>query len=70
VFCSSDFTTFEPSIGTPSLLDEPEIKAIAAKQKKSPAQVILRWHAQQKIPTNPRTTNTSHMAENLDVFDW
>ena len=37
---------------------------------KTAAQVILRWHAQQKIPTNPRTTNASHMAENLAVFDW
>ena len=67
---SPDFTRFEPSIGTPSLLDEPAIRAIAARVGKTPAQVILRWHAQQKIPTNPRTTNASHMAENLDVFDW
>ena len=28
------------------------------------------WHAQQKIPTNPRTTSTAHMRRNLDVFDW
>ena len=30
-------------------------------------QVILRWHVQQGIPTNPRSLSLSHMAENLDV---
>lgn len=67
---SPDFTTFEHSVGTPSLLMEPKIQAIATRVNKTAAQVILRWVAQQGFPTNPRTQNTEHMKENLDVFDW
>lgn len=63
---SPDFTTFAPSVGTPSLLAEPQIRSIAARVNKTAAQVILRWHAQQNIVTNPRTMNTTHMRENLD----
>lgn len=67
---SPDFTTFEHSVGTPTLLTEPKIQAIAARVNKTPAQVILRWVAQQGFPTNPRTQNAEHMPQNLDVFDW
>ena len=69
---SPDFTTFVPSLGTPNLLAEPKIKAIATRVNKTPAQVILRWHVQQNIPTNPRTSSTTHMSENLDavVGNW
>jgi len=67
---SPDFTTFEHSVGTPTLLTEPKIQAIATRVNKKPAQVILRWIAQQGFPTNPRTQNIDHMKENLDVFIW
>lgn len=67
---SPDFTTFKSDVGTPTLLDEPAIKKIATMHGKTPAQVILRWHVQQNIPTNARTENPEHLTENLDVFSW
>jgi len=66
----SDWTMFDTSVGTPTLLEEPSVKQIAQRVGKSVAQVWLRWHVQQGIPTQPRSLNPAHMKENLDVFDW
>ena len=67
----ADWTTFGPEEGgTATLFEEPAVRDIAKKVKKSPAQVLLRWQAQQQVPTQPRSLNVSHMRENLDVFDW
>ncbi len=65
----ADWTTFEPPMA-PTVLEEPAVRDIARRVGRSPAQVILRWHAQQGIPTQPRTLDPEHMRENLDVFDW
>ena len=51
-------------------MEEPAVKAIAQRMEKTPAQVLLRWQAQQGIPTQPRSLNLTHMRENLAVFNW
>ena len=66
----ADWTTFQPQIGTPTVLQEPMIKQIAERMGRSPAEVLLRWHYQLNIPTQPRTLNLAHMKENIDVFKW
>jgi 2,5-diketo-D-gluconate reductase A len=37
---------------------------------KTPAQVVLRWHWQQGIVVNPRTLYSTHMMENMAIFDF
>jgi 2,5-diketo-D-gluconate reductase A len=47
-----------------------QIKAIAAKHKKSSAQVLLRWSLQNNVSIIPGTGNPKHMRENLDVYGF
>lgn len=54
----------------PDVRKHPNVTAIAQKLGKSPSQVILRWHWQQGIVINPRTRDTTHMMENLSIFDF
>merc|ERR1712031_72347 len=65
----ADWTTFLPPM-TSTVLEEPVVLDIARRVGRSAAQVILRWVVQQGIPTNPRSLDPTHMAENLDIFDW
>lgn len=51
-------------------LMHPNITAIASKAGKSNAQVILRWCVQQGTIPIPRSTNPSHIAENINIFDF
>jgi diketogulonate reductase-like aldo/keto reductase len=44
--------------------------AIAAKQYKSIAQVILRWLVQRGVVTIPKTVSRERMAENFNIFDF
>ena len=37
---------------------------------KTPAQVVIRWALQRGMVAIPRTTNATHMVENLDVYDF
>jgi diketogulonate reductase-like aldo/keto reductase len=53
-----------------STLQDPLISDIAAAHRKTPAQVMLRWHVQQGRSAIPKSTKPQRMAENLDVFDF
>jgi len=53
-----------------TLLDDPVIAALAERHGKSPAQVIIRWHLQQKIAVIPKSVHEDRIAENIDVFDF
>ena len=64
----ADWTRFDASVGTPTLLEEPLVRSIAARVGRSPAEVLLRWHAKLGVATQPRSTDPAHMAENLAVF--
>ncbi len=54
----------------PDMRKHPNIIQIAQKHTKTPAQVIYRWHWEQGIVINPRTRNSTHMMENLSIFDF
>jgi 2,5-diketo-D-gluconate reductase A len=43
---------------------------IGKKYNKSIAQVCLRWHYQRGIVAIPRSSQKTHMIENLDIFDF
>lgn len=46
------------------------IEEISKRHRKTPAQVILRWHIQLGNLVIPKSTNPDRLAENLDVFDF
>jgi 2,5-diketo-D-gluconate reductase A len=51
-------------------LDGPALAAIASAHGVTAAQVILRWHVQQRIVTIPKSASEGRLAENLDVFGF
>lgn len=46
------------------------IRTIAEAHRRTPAQVILRWHLQQGLAVIPKSTNAERIAQNIDVFDF
>lgn len=52
-----------------ALLD-PSITAIAKAHRKTPAQIIIRWHLQEGLIVHPRSAQHGHIAENINVFDF
>jgi len=54
----------------PSLFQEPKLKALANKYKKTVAQIVLRWTTQRGIVAIPKSTNKARLAENISVFDF
>lgn len=56
--------------GDISLIEEEVIKKLSEKYKKTPAQIILRWHIQMEFIVIPGSKNPSHIKENFDIFDF
>ena len=46
------------------------VTSIGKKYGKTGAQVALKWQVQQGIPVIPKSSNTTHMAQNFDLFGW
>lgn len=49
---------------------EPLVQKMAAEHRKSPAQIILRWHLQAGHVVMPGSTNPAHIQENYDIFNF
>lgn len=56
--------------GDEGLLAEPVFTELAKKYGKTPAQIILRWSAQEGNVVFPKTLNPEHMRQNIDIFDF
>ncbi len=52
------------------LFGDKTIKELAAKYKKSPAQIILRWHVQEGFSTIPGARNPDYIKENIEVYNF
>jgi 2,5-diketo-D-gluconate reductase A len=52
------------------LFEDPVIKSLAEKHRKTPAQIIIRWHIQDGLVLNPKSVNPERIAENIGIFDF
>lgn len=53
-----------------TIFNEETITKIAEKYKKTPAQVVLRWHIQSGFITIPKSCKAERIKENFEIFDF
>ncbi|XP_059508249.1 aldo-keto reductase family 1 member D1-like [Stegostoma tigrinum] len=58
------------NIKIPSLLDDPVLNSVAAKYKKTSAQVALRFQLQRNIVIIPKSFNPERIKQNFEIFDF
>lgn len=51
-------------------LKEPSLVKLASKYKKNTVQILLRWGVQHNFVVIPKSSVTSRIAENLQIFDF
>jgi 2,5-diketo-D-gluconate reductase A len=57
-------------LGQGSLLENATVVTIAEARRKTPAQVLIRWHVQLGNIVIPKSVNPDRIASNVDVFDF
>ena len=55
---------------TGDLLNNPIVIALAEKHKKSPAQIVLKWHTQMGFVVIPGSKNVDHIKDNISIYDF
>ena len=56
--------------GDRKLLQDPVFVDLGEKYRKSPAQLILRWHIQTGNIVVPKSTKEQHLRDNREIFDF
>ena len=56
--------------GCHNIFRDKRLISIGKKYDKTPAQVILRWDIQRGVSTIPKSSNSAHIRENYDVWDF
>ena len=62
-------TAFSP-LARGRVLGDPVLAEVAARHRRSPAQVMIRWCLQKGMAVIPRSADPAHIKENADVFDF
>jgi 2,5-diketo-D-gluconate reductase A len=57
-------------LGRGSVLGDPTIDDIARRYRKTPAQVVLRWHIERGNIIFPKSVTMARIRENVDIFDF
>ena len=52
------------------VLDDPTIVEIAKRARKTPAQVVLRWHIERGDIVFPKSVTPARIRENIGIFDF
>jgi len=61
---------YRPGAPTGDPFSNPTIRALAETYRKTPAQVILRWHLEHGVSPIPKSVKAERIAGNIDVFDF
>jgi aldehyde reductase len=56
--------------GSVSCLDDPLLKGLAEKYKKTAAQIVLRWGLQRNTVVIPKSSKLERLEENIQIFDF
>jgi 2,5-diketo-D-gluconate reductase A len=56
-------------LGQGALLDNPKVTEVAERHRKTPAQVLIRWHIQLGNIVIPKSVTPERIVSNFDVFD-
>ncbi|XP_028032622.1 1,5-anhydro-D-fructose reductase-like [Bombyx mandarina] len=54
----------------PDLLNLPQVKEIADKHGRTPAQILLNFLVQQKVVVIPKSTSEHRLRENMNIYDF
>ena len=57
-------------LGRARLFDDPVLSGIAAKHRRTPAQILIRWHLDEGLIAIPKTVRRERLKENFDVFGF
>nr|BFE58417.1 aldo/keto reductase [Dactylosporangium thailandense] len=61
--------TWRP-LGQGDLLAERVVQDSAERHRKTPAQIVLRWHLEHGLSPLPKSVRPDRLAANIDVFDF
>ena len=53
-----------------TVLENPVVVELAESHRKTPAQVVLRWHIEHGFCAIPKSVKPNRIAENIDIFDF
>jgi methylglyoxal/glyoxal reductase len=51
-------------------LDHPTVEAVAARHRRTPAQILIRWALEHELVVLPKSTRKERIEENATVFDF
>ena len=71
-YCQSEGVTVEAAapLARTEILGDPTIQALAEDYDRTPAQIVLKWSMEKDVVVLPKSSSASHIAENIDLFDW